>query len=56
MEDQSISREALPAFHQGPVVAKGILYRSRGRALLDSDMDTFLDLLRQAKEFGDVEM
>ncbi|MDA8194690.1 MAG: DsrE/DsrF/DrsH-like family protein [Thermaerobacter sp.] len=49
-----VSMEALPAFHKDPAIAGTISQGPVAQKIVESGADSFIDLFRQAKEFGQV--
>ncbi|OLZ10676.1 DsrE family protein [Sulfobacillus thermosulfidooxidans] len=49
-----VSMEALPAFHKDPAIASQITKGPVARTIIETGGDSFIDLFRQAKDFGEV--
>ena len=49
-----VSMEALPAFHKDPATSSQISKGPVAQAIVEAGGDSFMDLFRQAKDFGDV--
>lgn len=49
-----VSMEALPAFHKDPNISRPITTGRVAQKIIETNGQSFIDLLRQGKEFGSV--